>query len=232
MLAIVKRFTMVLIMQRVVMAFTAAIGLFSLNTATLSAAVIPNLFTTGVDSSGVSLAPGAFDPHYVMINRSDSVPPGGNPVVMDGHPWFANSATSMWVWAGQDGRPSPLSVTFRTTFDLSGLDPNSASINGYWIVDNAGIDIKINGVSTGNTMQGGGPPPVGFSINHGFISGVNTLDFIVEDGGVIGGFRVSQISGIASPASSGGQVPEPASISIFGLSVLGFACRRRRKSRV
>lgn len=228
MLAFAEWFTKVFVPQRRFIAFCVGIALLSLSSASLSAAVIPNLFATGVDSTGASLSPGAIDPHYTIFSRSDGLP-STNSVVMDGHGWMSNNATSMWIWPGRDGRPSPLNITFRITFDLSGLDPNSASINGYWIVDNAGTDIQINGVSTGNSIpyKVDTYNPVSFSINNGFVSGINTLDFIVEDGGIIGGFRVSQITGSASLASSGGQVPEPTSITIFGLSILGLVCRGR-----
>ncbi len=190
------------------------------------AAAIPNLYTTGVDDSGVSLAPGSIDPHYIIHARSDGSL-STNAVVMNGHPWLPNDATSMWIWANQDGTPTPFSVTFRTTFDLAGLNPSTAVINGYWIVDNYATDIRLNGVSTGN--PDGGHSLVSFAINHGFVAGINTLDFVVEDYGVMGAFRVTQISGTALPGVVG-TVPEPTSMLIFALGALESARRARRRS--
>ena len=39
---------------------------------------------------------------------------------------------------------------YRTTFDLTGFDPNSAVLTGQWAVDDTGV-LKLNGDSTGVT---------------------------------------------------------------------------------
>lgn len=43
--------------------------------------------------------------------------------------------------------PTKVTRTFRTTFDLTGLDPTTAVINGLWGVDVFGEDMLLNGVS-------------------------------------------------------------------------------------
>ena len=63
---------------------------------------------------------------------------------------------------------------------------------------------------------------VPFSINSGFVAGLNTLDFVVEDVGVISGFRVAEISGTASP------VPEPLTI-LGSATALGFGALLKRQ---
>ena len=58
-------------------------------------------------------------------------------------------------------------------------------ITGQWECDSEGVDILINGLSTGNTIPTS-PPPYGsfhpFTINSGFVSGTNTLTFKVRRG--------------------------------------------------
>ena len=66
--------------------------------------------------------------------------------------------------------------TYQTTFNLTGIDISKVSLVGSWAVDNTGIDILINGVSTGITSPGFGSY-VSFTITNGLVAGVNTLDF-------------------------------------------------------
>ncbi len=172
-------------------------------------AIIPGLFTTGVDSGGNTLGSNANDPHYALLA------PSGPAKTISTLPfvWVPNNSTSRWVWQTALGTPTGVTLTFRTTFDLSGLLPTTAQISGTWITDNFGSDIFINGTSTGNT-DGGFAAFSNFTINSGFVPGINTLDFVVTDLGSVAGFRVGMISGTATEA------PEP---SAFALSGLGLA---------
>jgi hypothetical protein len=131
--------------------------------------------------------------------------------------WMANSATSTWISAQADQSAFPNDVgqgnyAFRTTFDLNGFDPASAQISGQWAVDDLGLDILINGASTGfthnHTLTFGS-----FSITAGFVAGLNTLDFLVRNepfGGDINpmGLRV-ELSGTADP------VPVPETLTLL-----------------
>ncbi|MGH9838433.1 MAG: LamG-like jellyroll fold domain-containing protein [Blastocatellia bacterium] len=169
------------------------------------------LFNTG------ATAEGSVDPHYTLIQSADPAYPGPNAFVVlsTGYPlpspWIPNSATSKWIapQANQSGGGASGLYIFRTTFDLTGLNPSTAMITGQWTTDNNGVDIRINGVSTGFITpfeafsQGFFP----FTINSGFVAGINTLDFVVNNGGLPIGLRV-EMSGTA--ASTGGAcVPPP-----------------------
>ena len=180
---------------------------------------IPGLFTTGVDNSNVVLPLGASDPHYIVIESANSAAK----VISAGLPgtWVPNNSTSQWVWENASGLPVNVTRTFRTTFDLTGLDASTASISGTWATDNSGLDILINSNSTLNTSPGFGSYS-SFAISSGFVSGLNTLDFVVQDVGGISGFRVGSLAGTASP------IPEPTTMLLLGSGLIGLAGFRRR----
>src|SRR5207253_10283787 len=71
---------------------------------------------------------------------------------------------------------------YQTTFDLTGFDPATVRLVGNWAVDDSGTDIKINGASSGvkNTAAFSIYSP--FVITSGFKTGLNTIDFIVNNG--------------------------------------------------
>ena len=185
------------------------------------------IFNTGVNDSGLGLgglAIGDSDLHYDIIGVI------ADPKVVRDSPYVANNATSQWIWENANGFPIFTTLTFRTTFDLTGLDPATAVLNGMWGTDNQGLDIMINGVSTGITLLGivfeNFTALHSFSIGSGFVPGLNTLDFVVQDNGVIGAFR-AELTGTANVAA----IPEPETYAMMlaGLGLLGFFARRRKQ---
>lgn len=198
-----------------------ALAFVCLGSASASSAPITGLFNTGVDGSGVALSAGSVDTHYSILSPSQSAI-----VITDAIPgsWLNNTASRRWVWQDVNGQPTNVDRTFRTTFDLTGLDASTASIAGQWSADNLGLDILINGTSTGNTCTGF-DLLCGFTVGSGFIAGLNTLDFIVRDVGGISGFLVSSISGTADELISG--VPVPASLALLGFGLIALTRRSR-----
>jgi hypothetical protein len=175
----------------------AALALLVISTGwgRLQAAPIPGLFNTGVDNLGVALPndPGAIDPHYSIIVNPDSASPDAHvqdanvfPIVAG--PWIANSATSRWIAPRFDtSGAAGGNYTYRTTFDLTGLDPTFARITGEWATDDGGLDILLNGTSLGITNPNGFVTFTPFTIPQGtpsFLPGVNTLDFRLNNGSV------------------------------------------------
>lgn len=205
-------------------------------------ALIGSLYNTGVSSAHSVLSDGTVgDPHYSLISvpggttqtlvRSST---GGFPIP----PWLGDDGSSAWIGpnnaADLDGPAGE--YVYRTTFDITGLIPETASISGVWSTDNLGIDILINGISTGQSISN--PESfrtfTSFMINGGFVEGVNTIDFVVlnqpYDGQNPTGLRV-EMTGTAAIT------PEPAMGLAWGIAVMGMAayslgcCWLRRRQR-
>ncbi len=146
-------------------------------------APIPKLYSTGVDDSGNPLGNAVLDPHYTLVFSSDEAYPGPDAFTLTPGfpvgPWLAEGPSSRWI------APRPQQGTgnnegdyiFRTTFDLTGFDPAKARIAGKWAVDNSGLDVLLNGVSLGIVNSTGFGGFSDFTIESGFIEGVNSLDF-------------------------------------------------------
>lgn len=202
-----------------------------------SAATIPGLFNTGVLNDGTTAASGSVDLHYSLFVSPDLTFPGPNAIVANpiatGY-WLANSSTSRWIGPAENqGYPTGAAnhatgeYVYRLTFDLTGLDPATANITGTWAADNQGTAIRLNGAITGNTTPGYSVLTA-FTITSGFIGGINTLDFVVDEFAAGGanptGLRVDGIAGTAS------LVPAPAAGWLLGTGLLGvFGWRRRRR---
>jgi hypothetical protein len=157
------------------------------------------VYNTGVDDQGVVLEGGAVDPHYTLLQSPDTTYTGPDAIVTTqiaaGY-WLAQSDTSKWIaptpnqsYPGADPCNATGVYVWRTTFDLTGYDLDAFSISGGWASDNYGTAVRLNGVVTGLTNAGySGLSP--FTLDSGFVSGVNTLDFEVTDVGCPNGLRV------------------------------------------
>ena len=173
------------------------------------------IFGTGLDSNGNLLAGAASDPNYTVTDVTTDTPLGQAVVVSDPATfgWASNTATSQWISIDADGgndSPSINADTFdyHTTFDLTGFYPATAVLNLELSADDQITEIDLNGVNTGFTSPGFMfASPTSFTISSGFLTGANTLDFIVSDsGGAPTGLQV-QITGTATPTTPLAPIP-------------------------
>jgi hypothetical protein len=165
-------------------------GMTSSVPATLTVAFqrLPGIFGTGVDGSGALLANGAVDPHYTLTSSADAAYPGPDAIVVtDGQfpipPWVASGPKSKWIGpiANQGVGNAEGNYTYQTFIDLTGVNLSRFRLSGQWAVDNTGIDIVLNGTSTGisNAAGFGGFTP--FVIATGFVDGINGLEFVMNN---------------------------------------------------
>lgn len=193
--------------------------------------VIP-IFSSGVDAGGNVLAPGSVDPHYdIMVSADGRFTPPDAAIVQLNHPaWLANdpagSPGSSWISIIPGGTTNIAAgdYEFRTQFDLTGLKPATATITARVAVDNTMTDMRLNGDLLSISRGGFNAFQSLVTIDSGFVNGVNTLDFLVNNAGTSpnpGGFRVEIMSAEADV------IPEPATMALLGLGALAMIRRRR-----
>jgi len=142
-----------------------------------------------VFNTGIGLKEGDPDPHWQLVARSDEPSFQACPAVVTvSHIYWMpnNPQQSQWISIGGDlpEVPDGVTFTFRTTFQLEGLVPGSAVLQGRFLVDNQVTAIRLNGESL--------PVPqhpyesfrrfVDFRITRGFKEGTNTLEIDVFNG--------------------------------------------------
>lgn len=200
----------------------------------LAAAVVPcvsiaapiTVHNTGVNGSDSLVAAGAQVSFWTLASEpagaSEAI--GGNPFRYHNGAYFADTATAAWVAPTASGNAGVGgNYTYALTFDLTGLDPTSASISGIFGTDNNG-SISLNGnAPVATTSFGGFGSTTAFSFTSGFVAGLNTIDVTTNNGGDPTAFFVQFNSAAASTSG----VPEPSTMLMVGLGLIAFASIRR-----
>ena len=138
-------------------------------------------------NTGVGLKEGESDPHWQIVARSDDAAfkpqaglfrgPGGNALEND-------PARSQWLsLVGGDAKlPEEVVYVFRTTFDLRGMLPSTAALQGRFIADDRVVAVRLNGRRLPVPVQRDGDPFIywaKFHVAAGFVTGTNVLEFDV-----------------------------------------------------
>jgi hypothetical protein len=189
------------------------------------------LWNTGVTDSGKATQ-GSVDEHYTMNGGAAYTAIGVNSL------WLSDSASSASAWITptqnpNDGSLDPFSngtYTYSQTFNLSGFDASKTSFSALWAADN-NASVYLNGNLLAS-ITGGGYSNFNsfssFSASSGFVSGLNTLNFVVtnlaQNGGNPSGLRVEFSNVSVTP------VPEPKTNAMLfsGLALMGLVVRRRK----
>lgn len=165
---------------------------------------VPGLFNTGVNGSGVVLPQGSIDPHWTLIESSDPSNPGPNLFLMKlGGGYAPNTSLSAWIGPRVSGNVPTGNYKYRLSFDLTGFSPNTTILRGQFWSNDITQNVYLNGVALGLTNTNNGKKyPTVFVITTGFVSGINTLDFVVHTNNQDSGLRV-EVTGTSSNSGTG-----------------------------
>lgn len=195
---------------------------------------IPGIVSTGL-AGGSDSNPGNDNDRELNFTLNPASPVSGDLFVTTSAggfpigPWVGDSLTSAWISPSMDTNAEPGTYLYDLEFDLTGLDPTTASIVGAWSSDDGGTDILLNGVSLGETNGGfGGFTDFTVAADEGdaFLPGLNTLTFVVDNGGAAPnptGLRVEFLSATAAV------IPEPDAVLFAAIGGVLALLRRRRR---
>jgi len=130
------------------------------------------------------------DPHWqiVAVSNDPQFQPRSALVTTPSRRWQADSPElSQWIsttprW--QQFSPNDVTHTFRTTFELGdNVLPATAVLKGWFLADNLVRAIRLNGHDATVPEQAWNAPALvhRFTLKQGFVRGVNTLEFDVEN---------------------------------------------------
>jgi len=153
------------------------------------------IYGTGLRSDGSVAVRGTEDIHWKISGSAATV------ATTVPNTFASSTSSAQWIGLANDLNGEFGTNTWSyTTFDLSGLDPSTASLSGQYAVDDT-VEIYLNGVSTSISCTGTScySTRTNFAITSGFQHGVNTLTFRVNNFGGPSGLLVS-VSGTAYTA--------------------------------
>ena len=189
------------------------------------------MFNSGLAANGTTLATANGGASFFWTLAS--APAGATEAIGSGTfryncCYFADVADAAWVSPGANGSASVGGVyVYQMMLDLTGFNPNTVSITGYFGTDNDGF-IRVNGgpnaATTGFGDFGGHTP---FSLTSGFVAGQNFIQLGVNNGGNPTAFFVHFDTQAVNPLLPG-VVPEPTTLLLLGTGLVVLSRRLRR----
>jgi hypothetical protein len=152
---------------------------------------MPRRVPVHVRSTGAGLAEGDPDPHWQIIAVSNDLSFQPRPATVScifPREWLPNEPSrSQWISAVGDASdlPNGVTYTFRTSFDLKGMRPETAILRGWFLADNFISAIRLNGHDAPvprNDRPNYHDRLQPHSITKGFVEGLNTLEIDVHNG--------------------------------------------------
>ncbi|MBN1421207.1 MAG: hypothetical protein JXP34_20710 [Planctomycetes bacterium] len=164
--------------------------------------------STGYDQvQGAVLPEGSPDDEYSVDDGTNVLIPvtGGASTGFPVPTWIANDDASLWISPASDANALPGIYTYEISFRIpAGAEASRLTLIGRWATDDPGLDVLVNGISTGITA-GGFLAWTDFPIDAGLgllETGDNTIAFVVENGGTAAnptGLRVEACVGLPTP---------------------------------
>ncbi len=192
----------------------------------LSIAGAASAGTISLPSTGENVS-GGLDQNYIITNDTTGLYTGAVPgdavIVTNPAPQWATLQGAMWIGPAADenfpGFTNEGSTTYQTKFSVG--DPATASLDFWLLVDNA-VTIYLNGKQvyqdSSSGLYRGFKTPAYVPITSNFISGMNTLQFVV-------------ITAYGPTGLDIANTPEPATMTLAGVALAALGLLRFRKRR-
>jgi hypothetical protein len=190
---------------------------------------------TGVNPSDVLVAAGQATAFWKLSAKpaAASQALGSSPFRYRNAAYFADTATAAWVSPGSNGNAGAAgNYVYDLVVNLDGFDPASVSVAGVFGTDNDGA-IWLNGDSPVSTTGFGGfGSQTAFTIDNGWIDGVNTIHVRVNNGGDPTAFFVQFNSVSARRAPTAIPALGPAGLMLLLATLAGIGLLRVRRQRI